>query len=158
MEDLRELMAELSDLAGRIGGHEGLATVFLLSLARLALALEREPALREDADLRDFFAATGRDLRGAIGGLDLFAYETRSRLDELLDPGAWAAISWRRSALKFLQDLYAGTPLEAELPGLAEQLDERLHERCAVEGFLKPEEIPEGMPKSHWWWWCPQSA
>lgn len=148
MEDVRKLMAGLSDLAGRIGSDEELAELFLLGLARLALAAD-------DADLRAFVEATADDLRGAGGGFDLFVYETRSRLDELLDPGDWATISRRRSALRFLQDLYAGTPLEP--PDVA-ALDQRLRERCGGEGFLEPDEIPDGMPEAHWWWWCPRSA
>jgi hypothetical protein len=157
MEDVRELMTGLSELAPRIGADEDLAETFLLGLARLALALEREPPLGDDGAVRDFLTSTGGDLRGAIGGIDVFAYETRSRLDELLDPGDWAAISRRRSALQFLRDLYAGTPLEDDLPSLAE-LDQRLRERCGGEGFLESDEIPEGMPESHWWWWCPRTA
>ena len=156
-DDVRELIAGLADLAGRIDADEELATTFLLGLARVALALERDPGLREQAGVDAFLAATAGELRRASGGFDLFAYETRSRLDELLDPGAWIAISRRRSALQFLHDLYAGTPLEGELPSLHE-LDERMRERCGGEGFLEPFEIPEGTPDAHWWWWCPRTA
>jgi hypothetical protein len=156
-QDVHELIAGLSDLAGRIDGDEELASTFLLGLARVALALERDPVLRDKTGMGDFLAATAGDLRGARLGFDLFTYETRSRLDELLDPGAWIAISRRRSALQFLHDLYAGTPLADELPSL-DELDERLRERCGGEGFLEPHEIPEGTPDSHWWWWCPRTA
>ncbi|MEM9982685.1 MAG: hypothetical protein AAF734_09320 [Bacteroidota bacterium] len=53
-----------------------------------------------------------------------------------------------------MREIYQDVP-EKEMLSLIdfEGVDEFIAERAAQLGGCSPDEIPSGIPKTHWWWW-----
>jgi len=60
----------------------------------------------------------------------------------------WQEVCLYRSALEFLGDLLRGVPALAEEVDLGEA-DQLMRQHVRV---VDPQEVPAGMPASHWWW------
>jgi len=160
--DLEPLLAELREIAGafkRDGWEADVARAdaFVERLYDVGLALQLDPALRERHAWRAFRDATAPQVASNAGGLIRYAHALDSRLHDTFElPDEWQRISRRRSALAFLVALYAGTDLDEWRGDLeSDDLDEVLRYRCKTDGYVAPDDIPAGIPRSHWWWWCP---
>lgn len=79
--------------------------------------------------------------------------------------GAWES-DWRaacvvRSGLEFLRRLYADSAFGREFARLGpeefEDIDAFLRRRAVHDGGVREEDIPPGVPSSHWWWRAPES-
>lgn len=65
----------------------------------------------------------------------------------------WHALCARRSELQFLIDDYPGSPLAGWLDGARlREIDGLLHELAARVPPVPADEVPDGMPATHWWW------
>jgi hypothetical protein len=101
--------------------------------------------------------ATAPQLERVGAGFEDFLHESRDGLlQEFLFHDQWPRALERRSAVQFLIDLYRGLAP----PGVLEQLDTEevdwlLRRTGETEGFLSLDEIPDGIPASHWWWHLP---
>ncbi|QSA98410.1 hypothetical protein [Methylococcus sp. EFPC2] len=69
----------------------------------------------------------------------------------------WPRLCLNRSVIQFLIDDYAATPIPAliDRQDLTE-LDEEMARVGDRQGPLDEDQIPRGMPQSHWWWRYPQ--
>lgn len=158
LDSMLAVLREIVDGFGRDGWDADVdrADAFVTGLFDVGCMLHAHPELHEVwVSFRD---ATAPALVRNAGGLAMFADDLQSRVYE---PGVvgdeWAGISRRRSALEFLSELYAGTELaELREKWEPELLAEQLQERCKSDGFIDPDDIPDGVPRSHWWWWCPK--
>ena len=66
-------------------------------------------------------------------------------------------VCWRRSAIEALKEIYKNTSFEKFYYELdTEDLDDSIEMRAHKEGGLKEDQIPKGIPTSHWWWWSPE--
>lgn len=159
LESMLAVMREIADAMGRDGWDADVdrADAFVTRLFDVGCLLHVRPELRGHSIWRGFRAATAPALAANAGGLAMFSTDLHYRVYEVEVVGdEWVGISRRRSALAFLSELYAGTELE----GLREKwetelLEDAMRERCKTDGFIDPADIPEGVPRSHWWWWCP---
>jgi hypothetical protein len=150
-------LREIADGFGRDGWDVDVdrAEAFLTRLFDVGCLVQLHPELH-DVWVR-FRDDTAPALVRNAGGLAMFADDLQSRLSEPnIEGDEWIDISRRRSALEFLGELYAGT----EVASLRERwspelLVELLRERCKIDGFIASKDIPQGVPRSHWWWWCP---
>jgi hypothetical protein len=69
---------------------------------------------------------------------------------------AWSRLSMLRSAIQSLLDDYAGTGVPALIdPADVAELDERLRELAPEQHPVPQEDMPRGLPVSHWWWTLP---
>lgn len=68
----------------------------------------------------------------------------------------WPRLCMSRSVIQFLIDDYTGTPVPEliDRDDLAE-LDEEMERVGGRQGPLDDDQIPKGMPASHWWWRYP---
>jgi hypothetical protein len=159
--DIEPLLAELRKISGAFGrdGWEAdvdRAHAFVDRLYDVGRLLHQHPELRESDAWRDFRDETAPRLYANGGGLSRYADGIDARLHETFQIGdEWQNIARRRSALAFLTELYRGTEVVDEWNLEPEDLEEILRFRCQSEGFIAPEDIPPGIPRSHWWWWCP---
>lgn len=68
----------------------------------------------------------------------------------------WSRLSMLRSAIQSLLDDYAGTGVPALLdPSDVEALDEQLRALAPEQDPVPEEDMPRGLPESHWWWRLP---
>ena len=109
--------------------------------------------IREFAQLTD--ATTEEDLDKAGQHLANFI-TTLGQLDSALYYAEqWEnSICWRRSAIEAVKEMYKNTVLKEFYYELdTEDLDDSIEMRAYKEGYLKEDQIPKGIPATHWWWW-----
>jgi hypothetical protein len=109
------------------------------------------PELAERQDMALFRRETGTLLTAASTAVMRYMIDTENALDGPWESDESLRVARRRSSIAFLADLTSpGWQPDTSL------LDERLRARWEGEGGLAaPDEIPEGVPPSHWWWRLP---
>lgn len=159
---LHALLADLSDsLAGLAADWEearehGRDAVLLFLDLGLLLQRAGAPGGAPSTQVSEFAIATAPAVERGHEALVMVAHDTESALFETFEvEDQWISVCERRSGLEFLVDTYRGIPAADVQRLLQDSLEEILRHRCASEGFLEPSSIPEAMPESHWWWWCP---
>jgi len=86
----------------------------------------------------------------------LYLDESRSLAEFAVD-NDWDELCMRRSAIQFLLEDYAGTPVADWIdPGELAELDEEMRRVGDEQGPVDPRWTPQGMPPSHWWWRYPE--
>jgi hypothetical protein len=148
-------MEELLAASPAPGDSAGVANAYLRLLFGLGRA--SEIAGEVSHDVQASLEATALRLDRLGTGFRRFLHRSRNHLlQEFLFPDQWPCALERRSAVQFLIDLYRGLAPPGVLEQVdTEEMDELLRHRGAWEGFLTPDEIPEGIPASHWWWRLP---
>jgi hypothetical protein len=129
---------------------------FLLSVYRLGLALELDPALRDPDALATLVRDLEPGLRRNLVFLESYPQDVIAQFQRVWEGGERAQVSRLRSALAFFEDLIHGAPIAAALPGLAgelEDLDAHIRRWGDREGGL--EVTDPGVPRSHTWWRYP---
>jgi hypothetical protein len=147
-EQMLELLGEPgADLP--LDEQTGRADRFLARLAGLGLRSRGEPPDRE------FIADSAARLAASWVGVLRFRDGLLDWLRDSFVADEWLQSCERRTALQFLADWYADSPglrlQELEL----DRNDELMRHRGETEGFLLEEQIPDGVPPSHWWWRLP---
>ncbi|MET8778852.1 hypothetical protein ABZV58_27935 [Nocardia sp. NPDC004654] len=107
-------------------------------------------------ELADFEIAVAALLQEDQPALSLYIGETLTETFRARS-GGWFEPSLRRSALQLLCDQYPGVAnrlSEDNREDLAE-IDQTLREVAPDIEPLAEEEIPTGLPESHWWWRLP---
>lgn len=127
---------------------------FLNGLVEIGRVLSEDPELLGDADVELFRQESGQLLTSLHAAVD--RYRANTAHDAY---GVWEDVVQsdrllrRRSALAFLGELYEGTAYEG-FPDLLEfdELDDLIRDRGRSNGRPRDEEVPTGIPRSHWWW------
>ncbi len=113
----------------------------------------------DDGDHRQFIAAVTQALHERSDQVWDFVIDAKvdsqgARDDDQFD------ISWQRSAIQFFLDDHAGflaePGQESRRDGIAEDvelIDDELRRLGASYGPVPDDELPRGLPQSHWWWW-----
>jgi hypothetical protein len=133
---------------------------FLFNTLDTYLFLKREPLLKSESIFKQYLEQTSISLSGNIYFLLTPVFRD---LNNILNTGfqsnEWTRICQNRSAIEALREMYQGTLLKEYLEeddeitiGLRD-LDERIRQRGQVDAYMPAEQIPNGIPKSHWWWW-----
>ncbi|HEV7681139.1 MAG TPA: hypothetical protein VGO68_03380 [Pyrinomonadaceae bacterium] len=157
-EELSTLLnSMLEDLAamshgGPVGKLEEEADLFMINLFRLGVELHSNPSLGASEEYERFLEVSSEGLARVLPHLNYFIDRFRSKLygGSIWD---WKAIAEKRSGLAFLFELYRDTPFAEFLPFVEmNNVDTAVRTQAAFEGYVRPEEIPAGLPVSHWWW------
>jgi hypothetical protein len=155
-----ELLAQLRrvDAESPLAEQTAAAERFLQVLLPFGLALERDPALRDDPAIGAFLAESAALLPALSVGLQVVTARFPAKLGERFEWGdEWIMACERRSAVEFLFTLYPGAERDGVLDGIERDvLDEAMRERGRDEGGLASEQVPPGTPPGHWWWWWPR--
>jgi hypothetical protein len=135
---------------------------FMINLLRTYCLLKLNPLLNEAKELQDFLQGSAPKVACISYPLIRFQSDIESlfTLDPDYDP--WLEVCTRRSALEALRELYQDTQHTSLRESLAssdlneafnpEDVDE-LIEAWAISEPVSNDNIPAGIPRSHWWWW-----
>jgi hypothetical protein len=146
---------------------------FMNTLYDLYVDVQENPALKETAEYQKFLQESAPLVARAQDYIVQFKMDIEDffRIDSCDSPyDPWPEVCWRRSAYEAFKELYQFT----QETGLKEWLDlsfedfdteyiDDMIEATAyiADGvYLEPihkEDIPAGIPRSHWWWWGEKS-
>lgn len=128
----------------------------LAAVFGLGIEVHNNPSLRQSPELAAFLLETASSLPALMPDIARFIRVTENIFYRGWDGGEWVWACKRRSGLEFLFGLYSGTSFAQYLADAdLSDLDGLLRERGHQEGYLSTDEIPAGIPPSHWWWWYP---
>ena len=130
-----------------------LAEALMAAVYALGVAVERREVAPEE--VRALAKAAEPLLPRVTGALEIVAGSIEDRFMLSFEPGDWEDLCRLRSALEFLLQLFpedAGSVRADVRPGA---YDDLIRRRSHDFGYLRPSEIPPGIPTSHWWWWAP---
>lgn len=127
---------------------------FLNFALDLVLLFDHDPQFKQDPDFVSFVSESISLLEYLA--LDDYIIKLEHMLLVLpLETDEWIEICYRRSRLEAICNLYSEEIYQSvneHLPGWISELDDRISLVKGTEGYLKEDEIPQGIPKSHWWW------
>ena len=132
---------------------------FMNEILRLYLFIENQPSYKKDIKYQNFIKNSEYILRRLIYQIVKYILQIESEFDsDFYYAEQWKnRVCWKRSAVEALKEMYKGTFLEQFYYELdTEDLDDSIEMRAHKEGGLKEDQIPKGIPTSHWWWWSPE--
>jgi hypothetical protein len=134
---------------------------FMDGLLNLYLALKADLSIEVEPQFQNYLRESADLLTWITFDIGIFISEINQALRELFYSDEWFGICRNRSAVEALRELYQNTNLGEHLsvePNLSDldtrDLDGEIRLK-GEEGFLSQEQIPAGIPSSHWWWWLP---
>ena len=145
--------------------REQITDQFMSRYLELYLLIKNDPDLKLDEKYRDFIAESQYLLKGLTFELNRYVSEIENRLRTTFYYNEWEGIICPgRSAVEAVKEMYQGTAFEEFYEGdnpdaldlNTEDLDLSIEMRAHKEGYLKEDQIPKGIPTSHWWWWSPE--
>lgn len=121
----------------------------------LYLATLAHPSLKSEEQFHKYINETANLLCGVIGDLLLYISSIEKIVTLIMEVGEWRKVCWRRSAVEAVKELYKNTVFEQYFSEIdtEDDLDLILESKGKKEGPVSEEEIPDGIPSSHWWWW-----
>jgi hypothetical protein len=157
----RDMMRAILDDLAKAGEDRPDAEGYLRRGLASLVGLHDREAEHDEADpvAADEFHRRSADAIAALGNR-IPAYVMGTLFDaEAAEEDDWYDLSIRRSAIQYLLDDYADTPVaglvqEADVPELDAQLRRIAPDQAAVPEQL----VPRGLPAGHWWWRLPGSA
>ena len=159
---LADLLDSLKDLKDLERGTETLylrqdkINYFMDLTMELYLSVQLDPSLKSESQFQEYLNESANLLCG-ITIWDLLSYisSIESIVKMIMEVGEWRKVCWRRSAIESLKELYKNTVFEQYFDEIdtEDDLDLILESKGKKEGPLSEEEIPDGIPSSHWWWW-----
>ena len=161
---LTELLAQirrvLTDL-GREGTTEhrrDLIEDLMTGIYSLGLLLHREPLLRSSPEMLKFLRDGQSLLLMAVPSILSYVNTTESKFYASWVYDEWTRVSIRRSAIEFLRELFRETSFAEFLAFFnTDDIDKMFPSKEEKGGYLPVENIPIGIPPSHWWWWYPEA-
>jgi hypothetical protein len=131
-----------------------LAEALMAAVFALGLAFHRGEVNRDD--LRALAAAGEPLLIRVTAAIAIVAGSIEDQFMLSWEPGGWEDLSRTRSALEFLLELFPGEADWVREQVKPDAYDGLIRRRSHDFGYLRPSEIPEGVPAAHWWWWAPE--
>jgi hypothetical protein len=128
--------------------EKSMVAVFALGMAVLSQEVSED-------EVRALAAAGEPLLIRVTGALEIVAGSIEDRFMLTWDQDGWEDLSRLRSALEFLLELFPGQADWVRSHVRPNAYDDLIRRRSHDFGYLRPSEIPPGIPTSHWWWWAP---
>ena len=119
------------------------------------LSVQLDPSLKSESQFQEYLNESANLLCGVIWDLLSYISSIESIVKMIMEVGEWRKVCWRRSAIESLKELYKNTIFEQYFNEIdtEDDLDLILESKGKKEGPVSEEEIPDGVPLSHWWWW-----
>ena len=136
-----------------------IANEYMSKILRLYLAGQSDSSLLNNSEYQEYIQQSSIILKRLIYELNNYIDDIEGELrGSFYYPEQWEnSICWRRSAIEALKEMYKNTLLEEFYYELdTEDLDDSIEMKAHKEGGLKEDQIPKGIPTSHWWWWSPE--
>lgn len=130
---------------------------FFDDVYELGKLLVVEPRLTATPELTQFVEDSVPALREHHVDLMFFPGSVVRRFHGIWEGPEWEQLCVARSGLQFFVDLFSGALADNLADFDTGYVDELIRER-GHEGHLADDEIPRGIPRSHWWWWYPRPA
>lgn len=112
-----------------------------------------------DSEIKTFLSETSSLMNAASLTLHRYLFATEVMLTNEFYGDEWISVCKRRSNIEFLRNLYHDVfDPDWNFFLNCENLDDMLQQKGDFEGRLPEDQIPEGIPTSHWWWWYPGSS
>jgi hypothetical protein len=133
--------------------RQQLAEALVDNVYSLGIAIERGAVAREEllglaAAAEPVLPRVSVDLQGVVDDIEL-------RFMLSFEPGDWESLLQLRSGLEFLLEVFPARAEWVMTHVRPDAHDELIRRRSHDFGYLRPSEIPPGIPLSHWWWWAP---
>ncbi|HMG71994.1 MAG TPA: hypothetical protein VK582_00720 [Pyrinomonadaceae bacterium] len=154
IDESRKTLAAINakpSLTGRFGEVEA----FMDRIFDLALEVHRHPNSRDWPEFVGFLANCCSQMIDLMGDIQQFASRTEDQLYGSWDYDEWLEVCKRRSSLAFLMEFCGDINWPSFCGEYCASLDEQIRAKGKEEGYLKAEQIAEGIPSTHWWWWYP---
>lgn len=143
-------------------GSSAAMQLFMRKTLELYLLMQNEPATKSNPKLCDYLNKSA-SLLSAKGAFRFRGYHITMFLMDLSDTlahsfygGEWETVVCpKRSQIEAFNEIYKETSYKEFVDEDLEDIDTEIKRVGGVEGFLSQEQIPHGMPFSHWWWWYP---
>lgn len=122
---------------------------------RLGIAMDSDPEARCEVDVRNQIESQGRRLGTLLHLLTYYIARWEQRFwGEFTS--RWLDLCYGRSGLEYLQCIYGSDALSRDGDCLdadeLADLDRHIRDLMEHEGGIAEENIPRGVPASHWWW------
>ena len=138
---------------------------FMSRYLELYLSIKNNLSLKSDEKYQNFIEQSKYFLSHLTSELNRYVVELEKRTNSIYYDNEWETIVCpSRSAIEAVKEIYQDTSFkefyEGENPEAlildTEDLDDSIEMKAHKEGYLKEDQIPKGIPTSHWWWWSPQ--
>lgn len=136
--------------------HDG-ARWFMSAIYDAGRTLELHPEWATKPAWRDFIEKSAPILVKRMLEFSRFYQDSTDVLERVWEWGEeWIGICRDWSSAQFVRELY-GDKLDPPFHYFSENDDylEELRAQGENHGPVRPQDIPEGIPPSHWWWWYP---
>jgi hypothetical protein len=143
-------------------GKSSLTDLFMSALLKLYLTVKQEPGLEEAALFQNFLQSSVPLMARTQSYIVRFQMRIESLFHVDPDYDPWEAVCWMRSAFQAFLEMYQftlGTDLQEKYIDLSfadfdpEDIDDVIEAYILHKTPVPEDEIPVGMPRSHWWWW-----
>lgn len=126
-------------------------------ILEIYLAIKVDSDLKSDPVFQHYLDESANLFYGTItADIHMYVNSIERIAGSILEPGEWEKLFWLISAFEAFKELYQGTVFEQYLVDRVE-IDEDTEERMELlsqrEGPVSKDDIPKGIPSSHWWWW-----
>lgn len=132
---------------------------FMDGFLNLYLALKADSSIVAEPQFQNYLRESADLLTWITFDIGIFISEINQALREPFYGDEWFGICRNRSAIEAFRELYQNTNLgkhlsvNPDLPNLdTTALDEEIRWKGEKECVLSQEQIPAGIPSSHWWW------
>lgn len=130
---------------------------FMSAIYEAGRALQLHPEWATQPTWRNFIEASAPILAERILEFSRFYQDSTDVLARGWEFGEeWIGVCRDWSSAQFVRELYGDT-LEQPFHYFSEDDEylDNLRAQGEKHGPLRPQDIPEGIPPSHWWWWYP---
>lgn len=130
---------------------------FMNAIYEAGRALQLHPEWATQPAWRNFIEASAPILAKRILEFSRFYQDSTDVLEREWEFGEeWSGVCRDWSSAQFVRELY-GDKLEQQFHYFSDEDDylDDLRTQGEKHGPLRSQDIPEGIPPSHWWWWYP---
>ncbi len=160
---VEKLCESVEDSEIKTPGPSGEMRVFMRKILELYLLMQRKPSIKLDPKLQDYLNQSAALLSRRIEGSAFRNYHLIVFVMKLVDilSHTFYADEWQtrvcplRSQIEAFNEIYKETSYKEFIDEDFEETDADIKRVGEVEGGLSPDQIPQGIPLSHWWWWYP---
>lgn len=127
---------------------------FMNGILDIYLAWKTNSSIEKDPKFQAFIHNSSSQVSQLTNDINQFISDMEYTLSLTFYSDEWDRICWKRSSIEALKEIYQNTLFEEYLILLdTEDVDGYIEGRKDIKGYIPFEDIPKGIPPSHWWWY-----